>query len=90
MDFWCVNYDKLLIPVINPEDVIALKKPDSWKEYIPGNFICIFVTKSYKILARWLSSRKTNSLFQSFNWMTTAHLQCPEFPRVSYSKFIGS
>lgn len=52
VDFWCVNYDKSLIPVINPEDVIALKKLDSWKEYIPGNFICIFVTKSYKILRK--------------------------------------
>lgn len=52
VDFWCVNYDKSLIPVINPEDVIALKKQDSWKEYIPGNFICIFVTKSYKILRK--------------------------------------
>lgn len=52
VDFWCVNYDKSLIPVITPEDVIALKKQDSWKEYIPGNFICIFVTKSYKILRK--------------------------------------
>jgi len=52
VDFWCVNYDRSLIPVINPEDVIALKKLDSWKEYIPGNFICIFVTKSYKILRK--------------------------------------
>ena len=52
VDFWCVNYDKSLIPVINPEDVIALKKLDSWKEYIPGNFICILVTKSYKILRK--------------------------------------
>ena len=52
VDFWCVNYDKSLIPVINPEDVIALKKLDSWKKYIPGNFICIFVTKSYKILRK--------------------------------------
>ena len=52
VDFWCVNYDKSLIPIIDPEDVIALKKLDSWKEYIPGNFICIFVTKSYKILRK--------------------------------------
>lgn len=52
VDFWCVNYDKSLIPVINSEDIIALKKLDSWKEYIPGNFICIFVTKSYKILRK--------------------------------------
>jgi len=52
VDFWCINYDNSLMPSILPEDAIALKKLDSWKDFIPGNFICIFVTKSYKLLRK--------------------------------------
>lgn len=56
-DFWCINYDNSLMPVIMPGDTIALKKLDAWQEYIPGDYICVFVTDSYKML-RKVSSRQ--------------------------------
>jgi hypothetical protein len=52
IDFWCINYDNSLVPSILPDDAIALKKLESWEKFIPGNFICIFVTKSYKLLRK--------------------------------------
>lgn len=56
-DFWCINYDNSLIPVIMPGDTIALKKLEAWQEYIPGDYICVFVTDSYKML-RKVSARQ--------------------------------
>lgn len=52
LDFWCVNNDKSLAPVIMPGDIIALKKLSAWKEYIPGDFICVVVTSEYKVLRK--------------------------------------
>ena len=56
-DFWCINYDNSLMPVIMPGDTIALKKLEAWQEYIPGDYICVFVTDSYKML-RKVSARQ--------------------------------
>ena len=52
IDFWCVNNDKSLSPVIMPGDTIALKKLNTWREFIPGDFICVVVTKEYKVLRK--------------------------------------
>ena len=52
IDFWCINNDRSLLPDILQGDVIALKKLSSWREYIPGEFICVVVTTDYKILRR--------------------------------------
>ena len=52
LDFWCVNNDKSLAPIIMPGDIIALKKLSAWKEYIPGDFICVVVTSEYKVLRK--------------------------------------
>ena len=52
LDFWSVNTDKSLAPVIMSGDVIALKKLSTWKEYIPGDFICLVVTSEYKVLRK--------------------------------------
>lgn len=52
IDFWCINYDNSLLSVISPGDIIALRKLNAWKDYIPGGFICIFVTKQFKILRK--------------------------------------
>ena len=35
-----------------PADIIALKRLSSWKEYIPGDFICVVVTSEYKVLRK--------------------------------------
>lgn len=51
-DFMCINKDKSLAPTIMPGDVIALKKLSSWKEYIPGDFVCVVVTSEYKVLRK--------------------------------------
>ena len=45
------------MPVIMPGDTIALKKLEAWQEYIPGDYICVFVTDSYKML-RKVSARQ--------------------------------
>ena len=52
IDFWCINNDKSLVPSILQGDVIALKRLSSWKEYIPGEFICVVVTADYKVLRK--------------------------------------
>jgi len=52
IDFWCINNDKSLVPTILQGDVIALKRLSSWKEYIPGEFICVVVTADYKVLRK--------------------------------------
>jgi len=39
-------------PFIMPADIIALKRLSSWKEYIPGDFICVVVTSEYKVLRK--------------------------------------
>jgi len=46
-DFMCINTDKSLEPIIKPADIIALKKYTTWETYIPGDFICVVVTKDY-------------------------------------------
>ena len=51
-DFMCINTDKSLAPFIMPADIIALKRLSSWKEYIPGDFICVVVTSEYKVLRK--------------------------------------
>lgn len=51
-EFMCINNDKSLAPIIMPGDIIALKKLSSWKEYIPGDFICVVVTSEYKVLRK--------------------------------------
>ena len=35
-----------------PGDIIALKKLSTWKEYIPGDFICVVVTSEHKVLRK--------------------------------------
>ena len=52
IDFWCINNDKSLLPIILQGDVIALKKLSSWRDYIPGEFICVVVTADYKVLRK--------------------------------------
>ena len=52
LDFCCFNNDKSLAPVIMPGDIIALKKLSTWKEYIPGDFICVVVTSEHKVLRK--------------------------------------
>ena len=52
LDFCCFNNDKSLAPIIMPGDIIALKKLSTWKEYIPGDFICVIVTSEYKVLRK--------------------------------------
>ena len=44
--------DKSLAPFIMPADIIALKRLSSWKEFIPGDFICVVVTSEYKVLRK--------------------------------------
>ena len=51
-DFMCINTDKSLEPIIKPADIIALKKYTTWETYIPGDFICIVVTKDFKVLRK--------------------------------------
>lgn len=51
-DFMCINTDKSLAPIIMPADIIALKKYTTWKKYIPGDFICVIVTKEFKVLRK--------------------------------------
>ena len=51
-DFMCINTDKSLAPIIMPADIIALKKYATWKTYIPGDFICVVVTKDFKVLRK--------------------------------------
>ena len=51
-DFMFINTDKSLAPFIMPADIIALKRLSSWKEYIPGDFICVVVTSEYKVLRK--------------------------------------
>ncbi len=51
-DFMCINTDKSLAPIIMPADIIALKKYATWEKYIPGDFICVVVTKEFKVLRR--------------------------------------
>lgn len=52
IDFWCINGDKSLEPVIMQGDTIALKKVNTWKTYIPGDLICIIVTSEFKVLRK--------------------------------------
>lgn len=53
VDFWCTNSDKSLAPAIMPGDIIALKKlGDVKEESIPGGFICVVITKQYKVLRK--------------------------------------
>ena len=52
IDFWCTNNDNSLEPLITPGDIIALKKLRNWKDYIPGKYICVVVTKDYKVLLK--------------------------------------
>ena len=51
-DFMCINTDKSLAPIIMPADIIALKKYSTWEKYIPGDFICVVVTKEFKVLRK--------------------------------------
>ena len=51
-DFMCINTDKSLAPIIMPADIIALKKYATWEKYIPGDFICVVVTKEFKVLRK--------------------------------------
>lgn len=51
-DFMCINTDKSLAPIIMPADIIALKKYATWETYIPGDFICVVVTKDFKVLRK--------------------------------------
>ena len=51
-DFMCINTDKSLAPIIMPADIIALKKYATWETYIPGDFICVVVTKEFKVLRK--------------------------------------
>ena len=51
-DFMCINTDKSLAPIIMPADIIALKKYATWDKYIPGDFICVVVTKEFKVLRK--------------------------------------
>ena len=51
-DFMCINTDKSLTPIIMPADIIALKKYATWEKYIPGDFICVVVTKEFKVLRK--------------------------------------
>lgn len=52
IDFWCLNTHRSLAPVIMPGDLIALKRLTSWRDYIPGDFICVVVTAEYKVLRK--------------------------------------
>ena len=52
IDFWCINTDRSLAPVIMPGDIIALKRLATWREFIPGDFICVVVTSEYKVLRK--------------------------------------
>lgn len=52
--FWGLGFEPQtdLAPFIMPADIIALKRLSSWKEYIPGDFICVVVTKDFKVLRK--------------------------------------
>ena len=52
IDFWCLNGDKSLAPLIMQGDTIALKRVNTWKEYIPGDLICVVVTNEFKVLRK--------------------------------------
>lgn len=52
IDFWCTNNDKSLEPMITVGDIIALKKLSNWKNYIPGKYVCVVITKDYKVLLK--------------------------------------
>ena len=51
-DFMCFNNGNSLSPVIMPGDFIALKKLTTWKTYIPGDVICVVITKEHKVLRK--------------------------------------
>lgn len=51
-DFWCTNNDSSLAPLITPGDIIALKRLSNWQNYIPGKYICLVITKDYKVLLK--------------------------------------
>lgn len=52
IDFWCFNNDQSLTPIIMPGDRIALKKLENWRNSLPGGYICVVVTKEYKVLRK--------------------------------------
>lgn len=52
IDFWCVNNDMSLIPDIIQGDIIALKRLTTWKQYIPGDLVCVVCTSEYKVLRK--------------------------------------
>ena len=52
IDFWCLNNDSSLAPLIMPGDIIALKRLNNWQDYIPGKYICLVITRNYKVLLK--------------------------------------
>ena len=60
--------NKSLAPIIMLGDIIALKKLSTWKEYIPGDSICVVVTSEHKVL-RKVSVTQYDDQSISFNHM---------------------
>ena len=52
IDFWCINRQSALSPLIQPGDLIALKRLTAWREYLPGDAICIVITPEHKLLRK--------------------------------------
>jgi hypothetical protein len=49
---WCINKQSALAPLIQPGDLIALKRLTSWREYIPGDATCVVITPEHKLLRK--------------------------------------
>ena len=52
IDFWCINKQSALAPLIQPGDLIALKRLTSWRSYIPGDAVCVVITPEHKLLRK--------------------------------------
>ena len=52
IDFWCINKQSALAPLIQPGDLIALKRLTSWRAYIPGDAVCVVITPEHKLLRK--------------------------------------
>ena len=73
-------------------DIIALKRLSSWKEYIPGDFICVVVTSEYKVL-RKVSVTQPNEQSINFTQMvdgTPVESSIPKDIIVEIYKVVGN
>lgn len=92
LDFCCFNNDKSLAPIIMPGDIIALKKLSTWKEYIPGDFICVVVTSEHKVL-RKVSVTQDDEQSISFTQMVDGNPVQSKIPKdiiVEIYKVVGN